>query len=164
MHRVQPLINNKIKSSPTKYFLPEEYQCNAPVTLDREEASAYWTPERVALSNQYQHHVYLLAAQMIARFGYQTAMDIGCGPATKSRMLLGAGIEKLVLIDQASSENMVRATVPNAEFIPIDLETLECQGNHIEVSRQFDIILCADVIEHLSDPYPCLNFIFSILY
>jgi 2-polyprenyl-3-methyl-5-hydroxy-6-metoxy-1,4-benzoquinol methylase len=100
---------------------------------------------------------------MVAEHGFQKAMDLGCGPATKAGALMNAGIRALVLIDQPNSEDMVRAASPNAKFIGLDLETAEPKAVTTDISEQFDLIVCADVIEHLANPFPCLDLVLHAL-
>ena len=148
-----------MNGKPSNFYLPEGYRCNPPVTLDYETADAYWTTERIALSESYQHHVYLLAVKIAARNRCQTALDVGCGPATKTRALLNAGVTEIVLVDQPSSEKMVRTAIPDAAFIALDLEAAKpIAASHVPGGK-FDLIICADVIEHLFDPTPCLKLV-----
>jgi SAM-dependent methyltransferase len=42
----------------------------------------------------------------------------------------------------------------NVRFIAADLSEID-----IDLDRKFDLIICADVLEHLLNPNPCLEFI-----
>ena len=42
----------------------------------------------------------------------------------------------------------------NIKFHAVDLETID-----LDLDTKFDIVLCADVVEHLADPNPCIEFI-----
>ena len=139
---------------PEKYFLKEGYLCNdGAQTLDVAPTDRYWTSERIELSSRYQHHVYLLAAQLAKNKNYSTAMDLGCGPGTKAKTILSPAFKKLILIDQQSSRKIVEQVIPQATFISADLEKCD-----ITLDQKIDLIICADVVEHLYNPLPCLKF------
>jgi len=142
------------KMNQDNYFIKEDYLCNTEAqSLDVAPTDSYWTPERIELSSRYQHHVYLLAAKMAKKNDYTTAMDLGCGPGTKAKSILAHAFKKLILIDQKSSKNIVEKIIPEAIFIGANLE--ECD---IALNQKVDLIICADVVEHLNNPLPCLRF------
>jgi predicted TPR repeat methyltransferase len=144
----------EMTSDPTHFFVKPGYAANAQAqTLDIQPWDKYWTPERIEDSARYQHHIYLLAARIARRHRFETGMDLGCGPGTKAARILANSIPDLVLIDQPSSAGLVKKCLPAATFIAMDLETCA-----VELNRTVDLIVCADVLEHLYDPNACIRF------
>jgi SAM-dependent methyltransferase len=141
-------------SGPEDFFVKDGYECNhAAVNHEQANIAEYWTPERIGNVFAYQYHVYELAAGVARDRGLRTGLDIGCGPATKTRKLLAPVLDDLVLMDQPACADLVAATVPGARFVPVDLETCG-----LTLPGGFDLIVCADVLEHLMNPRPCLDF------
>lgn len=140
--------------SANNFFIKEGYVSNlAAQTLDTEPSDQYWTSERIEYSFRYQHHVYLLAARLAARNQYRIGMDLGCGPGTKAARILSKALPEIILVDQPSSAILADRSLPDARFIGTDLETCE-----VDLDEQMDLIICADVVEHLFDPLPCISF------
>lgn len=119
-----------------------------------EEGGNYWNEQRVSDSRLFQFHVYEMCRNLIATRGYTSFMDVGCGPATKVESLIQSVCNDITLIDQPSSADMIAQRVPSAKFIGLNLEQFDLNLGH-----QVDLIVCADVIEHLIDPRPCVEFI-----
>jgi SAM-dependent methyltransferase len=115
-----------------------------------EGSDAYWTPERLALSRRYQYYVYVMARRLMSGQGRTSLMDVGCGPALKVRDLIAPHCSDLVLVDQPAAEGLVRQSL-DCPFVAADLD-----ANDIDLGRKFDVIVCADVVEHLQDPARCL--------
>jgi SAM-dependent methyltransferase len=141
------------------FFIKEGYICNATAqTYEDANAGVYWTPERIQKVIDYQYHVYRIAGQIIKRNGLKSGLDLGCGPATKAATMLAPKLKNLTLIDQSTCEHLAKNAIPDATFVATNLEQCELQLN-----REFDIIICADVLEHLSNPLPCLQFAYNHL-
>jgi SAM-dependent methyltransferase len=81
-------------------------------------------------------------------------LEIGCGPAIKTRELLASNCSEVVLMDQPETRSLVARSFPASAFHGLDLESA-----NLELDREFDMILCADVLEHLTNPTPCLELI-----
>ena len=122
-------------------------------TFDGDTDGSYWNADRLALSRRYQYYVYALARRLIRSEGRKSLMDVGCGPALKIRELLAPHCGDFVLVDQPTIEGIVKQNV-DCPFVAADLDTIE-----IDLGRTFDVVVCADVVEHLLDPARCLAFI-----
>ncbi|HEY7841902.1 MAG TPA: class I SAM-dependent methyltransferase [Gammaproteobacteria bacterium] len=139
---------------PETFFVKDGYECNhAAASEETAELAAFWTPERIRNVFAYQYHVYELAARIARDRGFRTGLDIGCGPATKTRSLLAPVVKELVLVDQPACAALVAKALPGARFVPLDLETCA-----LTLPGDFELIICADVLEHLANPRPCLDF------
>jgi SAM-dependent methyltransferase len=143
----------------SRFFVKEGYRSNHVArTYESSLAGEYWTAERLQKVIAYQHHVYLLAAQLVEQNAFKSALELGCGPAMKTASMLLPKVDQLTLIDQPTCEQLVKKTIASATFISADLEHCE-----LDLNQQFDLILCADVLEHLSNPLPCLEFAYNHL-
>jgi len=138
-----------------RYCIKPDYQPN--LTSQGVAASAepaYWTPERISLSARYQYDVYKIAADLMREPGVSSVLDVGSGPPLKLKSLLPAKPLVLHLVDQAQSAPLAASLLPAATFTAANLETAD-----LDLGLRFDLVICADVIEHLLDPDPCLRFI-----
>lgn len=138
------------------YFIKAGYQAN-PVqnTLDVSAQVDYWNDDRIESASRFQYDVYKDAvACLLSRTGSPALLDIGCGPPRKLADLLSGRDVRIHLVDQPNTEVLARRLLPHAHFTPVDLETID-----IDLAERFDVVICADVIEHLLDPDPCLAFI-----
>jgi SAM-dependent methyltransferase len=130
------------------HFLPADYHPNQARTAD--PASTYWTPRRVETSTLFQYAVYKEARAMLRRTSGARVLDIGCGTARKAAELVIPYCAHYVGLDQESAIAYCRSTIlaGNAEFRAASLDHLSpLQG------PAFDLVVCADVIEHLEDPF-----------
>lgn len=148
---------------PEEFCLPRGYrQQAAPLTHDgarvvdeRGEATAYWSEARVRASGRYQRHVYAWAAELVRSRGLKSVLDLGCGPCVKLMELIAPVCADVEGADQASAIGVARGRGAGMPLREIDLE--RCAG--VEAWRRFDLIVCADVVEHLLDPDPMLGLI-----
>ncbi len=95
-------------------------------------------------SLKYQREVYNTAASYVRSEENLTLLDLGCGhPAklvvsfNKPKKIVGVDFSEKIL-DIASTEGI-------GNWIGHDLET------ELDLKEKFDLIICADVIEHISD-------------
>jgi SAM-dependent methyltransferase len=77
-----------------------------------------------------------------------TVLEIGCGEGHVTELILSVGATRVLATDISVSlikENVARATDPRVSFEVADLMSLSG-------GRQFDTIVCCEVLEHLDDP------------
>ncbi len=143
-------------ASNASLFLPEQYRQQARnLTLDtNRDDGTYWSPWRLAQNRRWQHHVYAWAAELIRRHGLASVLDVGCGPCVKLIDHIAPLVRDIVGIDQPSALAAARACGAAFELQRVDLEYPRLAGG-----RTFDLIICADVIEHLADPDPAIDLI-----
>jgi 2-polyprenyl-3-methyl-5-hydroxy-6-metoxy-1,4-benzoquinol methylase len=137
-----------------RFWIRADYRSRPAHSYDRAPGHAYWSPERIATSHSFQHPVYELARRWLLRTRAQSFLDVGSGPGTKVAELIAPHCEDVVLLDQPSAQALAARLLPGARFVAADLETLALQ-----LGRGFDLIVCADVLEHLANPEPCLRFV-----
>lgn len=136
--------------------LPPAYrQQERNLTLDsNRDDSGYWAPWRIADSAKWQFHVYHWAAAIIARQSCRSVLDLGCGVATKLMAHLALAGVDVEGMDQPSALHVARRLGCRAPLHAVDLESPSLPAH-----RTFDLIVCADVIEHLLDPDPMLRWL-----
>lgn len=141
---------------PRAFFLPAGYrQQPAPFSHDAlRDDETYWTSERLVMSARYQYHVYAWAASLITHRGLRSVLDVGCGPGVKLASLISPVCNDIEGIDQATGVAAARRAGAPGRYTVVDLETCG-----MPAWRTFDLIICADVIEHLMDPDPALRLI-----
>lgn len=138
-----------------RWCLKSGYRENpAPRSFDREPDARYWTAERLAVSHSYQYPVYRLCRDLLRARKARSLLDVGSGPGTKLAALIAPLCTDLELVDQPSSRAIVASTLPSSNFHAADLDALE-----LDLGRSFDLIVCADVLEHLKRPNGCMEFI-----
>lgn len=115
---------------------------------------SYWHDERADMSGRYQWHVYDWAASILKARPGLSVLDVGCGTGRKLKALLAPLTDDIEGIDQASALVRFRAEGPaGARLREANLDEPP------RAWRQFDLIICADVLEHLADPRPALRMI-----
>lgn len=141
-------------------FLPKGYrQQERNLTLDtNRDDSGYWAPWRVAESAKWQHHVYAWAATIVRREGCRSVLDLGCGVGTKLLAHLLPVCNDVEGMDQPSALAVARAQGCRAPLHAVDLESPALRPH-----RTFDLVVCADVVEHLLDPDPMLRWLLSFV-
>jgi SAM-dependent methyltransferase len=146
---------------PEEFCLPAGYrQQAAALTHDdavmvdeRGSVVVYWNEERIRASARYQRHVYAWAARLVGERGFRSVLDVGCGPCVKLTELVVPVCADVEGIDQASAIAAAKKLGTRAALREIDLENCE----RTAAWRTFDLIVCADVVEHLLDPDPMLR-------
>jgi SAM-dependent methyltransferase len=145
---------------PEDFCLPRGYRQQA-AALTRDETARdgggaeYWNAGRLASSARYQWHVYAWAARLVQMRGLRSVLDIGCGPGVKLARLIAPLCTDVRGIDQDSAVAAARRLGSPGEYRVVDLEN--CRSARPD--RTFDLIICADVIEHLLNPDPAMAMI-----
>jgi len=75
-------------------------------------------------------------------------LDIGCGNGSLSNFLAQQGYEVVGVEESESGVQLANETFPNCHFIQGSIYNLP----YSEIGNQFDIVLAAEVIEHLFYP------------
>ncbi|QDS91040.1 putative S-adenosylmethionine-dependent methyltransferase/MSMEI_2290 [Rosistilla ulvae] len=139
-------------SDATDYCLPDDYHSQPipPMVSENIRAEQYWTPKRIRLSSRYQYDVYRVAREIAdSNEGRPTIYDIGCGPATKLMRFFGAEFN-VIGFDRPEAISYCRRTYRRGTFVEVDLDNT-CRLHAPDIPPA-DIVICADVIEHLQRP------------
>lgn len=104
------------------------------------------------MKDTFQREVYEQAANLMSKHQWFTVVDMGCGSGYKSANYLGqyqvTGVDFSPAIDQAKLDFPAYEWINADEFVP---------AHHTA-----DLIICADVIEHVEDPDLFLEHILAI--
>lgn len=148
-------IINQEKTDAGAYYIKAGYHPKErALTFEGDDVGAYWTDERIKKATTNQYYVYEKCFTLLQNRGYHTLLDVGCGPPVKIKGLLAQYCVDIVLVDQPSIADLVNGILPKAEFIPVNLEHID-----LVLPKKFDLIICADVLEHLLNPDNCVRFI-----
>lgn len=144
----------------SNYFIKQGYQINE-VTITNDEISGkeYWNSQRILSSEMYQFPVYQYAKKFIRSKNLRRVADVGCGVGKKLQFLKRE-IPSLEItgIDQINAINYCRDNYDFGSWLADDFE-----NSKLELSNKFDLIICADVIEHLYNPDILMAYIHKIL-
>ena len=131
------------------YGTPAGYVPNSGVQLD--DAGVYWTPERIELSARYQREVYVYARRLADEQRATSVLDIGCGTAVKLAALFASELA-VFGVDTPEGVGVSRRMCPSGTFAPADLDDERLDLGALVPGCSRDLVICADVIEHLPHP------------
>lgn len=127
------------------YFLPDGYQEN-PIA-SRDDTGDFWDPETLNRPDYWQVPVYRYARR-IGRG--RVVLDVGCGAGRKLMEVVAPVAERVVGLDQGSGIRAAAERYPDQTWITGDLEDPAGWSDVAEVMP--DLVICADVVEHVEDP------------
>lgn len=135
------------------YSIRADYVPNEPEEFA--DHQGYWNEQRVYASRFYQHAVYQYAQAVLVSRQYSSVIDVGCGPGTKlARLVANANPESSAGIDLPESIALCR----KMHGEPIKwLEADFSAAGDIQLGQRYDLVICADVIEHVVDPDSLLD-------
>lgn len=139
------------------YCLPKDYQRRAGHGRPAEER--YWTDQRIRLSLRYQNQVYRRAAAAARRMRARTILDLGCGVATKLNRFFPAPLE-IHGVDGPEAIAVCRRIHRRGIYHIDDFD--QPNGSVQAALPTPDVIVSADVIEHLLQPDHLLAYIRSV--
>jgi len=135
--------------SETNYYIKSGYLANIHHEVEEKQPlEEFWNASRIKSSNYYQYPVYQYANRLIKEKGISSVADFGCGVANKLLFINRANPEiDLIGLDQEFAINYCRKTYDFGRWYVADLDNEKDQNDvHAE------LVICADVIEHMSDP------------
>lgn len=141
-----------------RFFIRADYVANEVRTATPQQD--YWNARRIELSTLYQYRVYQIAQKIVRRRAHARVLDVGCGTARKALDLIIPYCEYYCGIDQRSAVEYCKSTIrrDHVEFIVDDLESPKPLA-----FPAYDVVICADVIEHLASPDRLIAFLRGVL-
>jgi 2-polyprenyl-3-methyl-5-hydroxy-6-metoxy-1,4-benzoquinol methylase len=133
------------------HFIKDGYAPRGRAETIEANVGDYWTDVRIRMASFYQHEVYRRAGEILRTNQLKSVLDVGAGYPAKLGLL---GNVDITLVDQPTLQERLRTDFPNVEFVADDLENPTSLHD-----RKFEVVISADVLEHLIDPDPCLDFI-----
>ena len=94
---------------------------------------------------QFQIHVYKHVRKAVVDNGLTSVLDIGCGNPQKLRAFIHPFIDDIVGVDRPEIINQIKMDF--GKWVECDLNKDE-----LDLDRDFDLIVAADIIEHLESP------------
>lgn len=133
----------------TSYFIKQGYRCNIDAGVP---AAVYACDEHGA--SVYQVKVYEFARKMILKHKFRSVLDVGCGFGLKLKRIIYPVCTNVVGIDTKHSIDFCKQEHNFGRWLEDDIEK-----PRLRLSEKFDLIISADVIEHLVDPGKLLSYI-----
>lgn len=106
-------------------------------------------------SNSNHHHAYLippllelLAERRLSSQNKLRVLDLGCGNGSLSNLIAQHGYEVIGVEDSEQGVAIARQSFPDCHFVQASIYDLP----YTELENSFDIVLSAEVIEHLLYP------------
>jgi len=138
-------------STTGSYCIKSGYRCN----LDSNgNAIPYF--DDVTRASAYQAEVYRFAAEVIKEKGLKSVLDIGCGFGIKLARYIYPVCSDITGIDVQHAIEFCKREYCFGNWFVDDIEKPS-----LRLGRKFDLVISADVIEHLANPDALLEYIES---
>ena len=121
---------------------------------DRKRMELYWNNERILSNSAFQWGVYKYAFNLIREKKLKTVLDLGCGAGVKLNKIITRITSNIIGIDKEEAVEYCKSTYKLGRYYVDDFEMPS-----LVLSENIDLIICADVIEHLLNPDAILNYI-----
>lgn len=110
--------------------------------------------DSVEESMVYQYEVYEYASRLIKKYKLKNVLDIGCGCGMKLKKLILPVCQDITGIDEPDTIAWCKQHHNFGTWYADNLEDMK-----VDLGRTFDLIISADVIEHLVNPDKLLEMI-----
>ena len=140
-----------------RYFMKEKY-------IHRSEARQSTT--EVKIGEECQKEVYDLALEIFQRYGLKSVMDVGCGGALKLINRFGKLKKNNLLgMDTPETFKWLLQKYPKRMWVesPVMEPVADWRIGKGDLFQGFDLMICADVIEHLAEPDNLMAFVLVTL-
>lgn len=141
-------------------FLPKTYKEN-PVLSSETKGTPFFSSNIDKKTVSWQAPVYSLAKRISKTYKPRNIIDIGCGTGYKLYHYLYGMAARIIGIDQESGINIAKNHYSGIEWVATEFEG-EYIWNYIKETKP-DLIICADVIEHVQDPKKLLTNIKNVM-
>ncbi len=135
------------------YGIRPDYRCNPRPHFPG--GDNFWASVPADHARYYQRAVYRLAGELAGKIGAGSLLDVGCGLGVKLQAIHQRHPQiKIVGLDSAEAVRYCRAHWDFGEWHEVDLESPPR-----DPSWRAEVVVCADVIEHIADPDPLVAFL-----
>jgi len=138
----------------SNYFIKASYKPNSTIETIETEYRKYWTIHRISQSYYSQYYVYKFCRKLVKEEKLKSVLDIGCGTGIKLMKLIYPVCDEVYGIDQQGIIQYCRKMYGLETFLADDIE-----NPTLSLKKKFDLIICADVIEHILNPDNLLSYI-----
>jgi len=107
-----------------------------------------------SVSSVYQVEVYKFAKKLIKSHSLKSVLDLGCGLGLKLKAFVAPVCNNIVGIDRRKAIEFCQKEHSFGRWYVDDIE-----NSRLKLKKKFELIISADVIEHLVDPDHLLNYI-----
>lgn len=148
------LLNQKLKEFTLKsnYFIKDTFKPRKTPNIIYN--GIYWNQKRLNSPFLYQYSTYKFCKKLIKKFQLHSVLDIGCGTANKLMNLIYPVCKNIYGIDRKNIIEYCKKIYNLGNFFADDIE-----NSKLKLEKKFDLIISADVIEHLIDPDKLLSII-----
>ncbi|MFX1375569.1 MAG: class I SAM-dependent methyltransferase [Promethearchaeota archaeon] len=136
------------------YFIKENYRASDKIETLESKNKIYWTKHRIEQSYIDQYSTYKFCKKLVKKKKINNILDIGCGPASKLMKLIYPICKEIYGIDQKRIINYCKKGYKLNNFFVDDIE-----NPTFPLKKKFDLVICADVIEHLLNPDKLISYI-----
>lgn len=141
------------------FFIKKDYQIN-PSLKTEGNGKIYWTKNRITTEHiNAQYYVYKYSKKLIKRENLKSVIDIGCGNAEKLIKIIYPICKNISVIDESRIIDVLEKKYKFINFYRDDLNDPK-----LNIKDKFDLIICADVIEHIENPSVLLNYIKNLAH
>ncbi|MDD5038719.1 MAG: methyltransferase domain-containing protein [Dehalococcoidales bacterium] len=134
-----------------RYFIKEGYH---PAGDLKQSAMFQGQQDSISDSSVWQYETYEYAQYLIKKYRLKSVLDIGCGCGVKLKKLILPLCSDIIGVDE---EETIAWCKQNQNFGRWFSDNLE--NPKLDLGRTFDLIVSADVIEHLINPDNLLRLI-----
>jgi len=136
------------------YFIKEGYKTNLSGIAEMLDTT-FWANKKHSEFRIYiQYYVYQTAKKLIKKYNLKSVLDIGCGGGTKLMKLIYPICKDICGIDNPAIIR-INKEIYNPEIFFGD----NIENPRLILNKKFDLIISADVIEHLINPDTLLSYI-----
>lgn len=131
------------------YCIKKFYICN----LDKNRKTAPYL-DTTKDAEIYQYAVYEFAKEIIKKYNLKSVLDIGCGLGTKLTEIIYPVSRDITGIDVEYAIGLCKKKYSFGQWLIDDIE-----NPRLKLNKNFDLIIAADLIEHLINPDKLLSYL-----
>ncbi len=136
------------------FKIKNNYVSNNIIETIEEGEKKYWTNYRISLSYYTRYYLFKILKKFIKKINIKSVLDSGCVATVKLIKFILPGCQEVYGSDQEVIIEFCRKKFGLNTFFADDIE-----NSKLDLKKKFDLIICADVIEHLLNPDKLITYI-----